>query len=81
MIPRVMTIVSFICSIAILVLLVFVFIRVKPWWYGLVMIAGGFIVPALLPIGKGGETIVAMIGIVGAPLFVVLSFLKVFAVI
>lgn len=80
-IPMIMTIVSFICTIALIVLLVFVFIRVKPWWYGVVMAIAGFIISALFPIGKTGETIVATIGIVGAPLFVALSFLKLFAVI
>lgn len=80
-IPSIMTIVSFVCMIAIVVLLIFVFIRVRPWWYGLVMLAGGFLIPAILPIGKTGETIVGIMGIVGGPLFVVLSFLKLFAVI
>ena len=79
--PVVMTIVSFVCSVAILVLIVFVFIKVKPWWYGLVMLLSGIIIPSIIPIGKNGETITAMIGIVGAPLCVVLCFLKLFAVI
>lgn len=79
--PIVMTAVSLVCSIALLVLIVFVFIKVSPWWYGLVMLLGGFIIPAVIPIGKTGETIIAMVGIVGAPLCVVLSFLKLFAVI
>lgn len=79
-VPQIMTIVSFICFIAVLVLLVFIFIKVKPWWYGLVMFAAGFILQVLIPLRKTGETIVAMIGIVAAPLFIVLSFLKVFAV-
>ena len=80
-IPQIMTVVSFICTIALLVLIVFVFIKVRPWWYGLVMIVAGFILQVLIPLGKTGESIVATIGIVGAPLFVVLSFLKVFAII
>ena len=79
--PVIMTAVWTICSIALIVLIVFVFIRIRPWWYGVVMIVAGFLISSLLPIGKTGETIVSIIGIVGAPLFVVLSFLKVFAVI
>lgn len=79
--PTIMTAVSLICSIAILILIVFIFIKVRPWWYGLVMLLCGFIIPAIIPIGKTGETIVAMIGIVGAPLCVTLAFLKLFAVI
>ena len=79
--PAIMTVVSFICTIALIVLLIFILIRVRPWWYGLVMLFAGFIIPTILPIGKSGETVVAMIGIVGAPLFTVLSFLKVFSVI
>lgn len=79
--PAIMTVVSFVCSVAILVLIVFVFLKITPWWYGLVMLIGGFIIPAVIPIGKTGETIVAMVGIVGAPLCIIFSFLKLFSVI
>ena len=80
-VPEIMTLVWTLCATALLVLTVFVFIMIKPWWYGLVMIASGFILPSLIPPIKTVEIVIAMIGIVAAPLFVVLSFLKVFAVI
>ncbi len=79
-IPVIMEFIASICSIALIVLLVFIFIRISPWWYGLVMIIAGIIIPPLLPTGKIGEIYVALVGMIGAPLFVVLSFLKVFAV-
>jgi len=80
-IPLVMTIIWEICSIALLVLLVFIFIKVRPWWYGLIMIVAGYVLPILLPPIKSLETVVAMIGLVCAPLFTVLSYLKLFAII
>ena len=80
-IPDIMSMIFPLCWIALIVLLVFIFIRVKPWWYGLVMVAAEFIVSTFLPVGKTGETIIGIIGIVAAPLFIVLSFLKLFAVI
>lgn len=79
--PVIISTVWIICSIALFVLIVLIFIKVSPWWYGVVMLVAGFLISTFLPIGKTGETIVAILGIVGAPLFVVLSFLKVFAVI
>ena len=80
-IPLFISLIANICSVAIIVLLVFIFIKVKPWWYGLVMIAVGYITPLFLPPLKTVEVIVSLIGMVAAPLFVVLSFLKLFAVI
>jgi hypothetical protein len=80
-VPEIMSLVWMLCGIALLVLIVFIFIKVKPWWYGLVMLAAQFILSTCLPVGKTGEIIIAMIGIIAAPLFVILSFLKVFAVI
>ena len=79
--PEIMQLIFILCQTAWVILMVFVFIRVRPWWYGLVMIAAGYIVPMLLPPNKTLELIVAVIGIVAAPAFVVLSYLKVFAVI
>ena len=79
--PAIMSVISFICWIATIVLTVFIFIKVKPWWYGLVMLVVDFIVSSFFPVGKTGETILAIIGMIGGPLFIVLSFLKLFAVI
>ena len=80
-IPAIMATVATICWAALAVLIVIVFIKVRPWWYGLVMLAIQLMVPLLMPFGKIGGAIVAAIGTVAGPIFVVLSFLKVFAVI
>ena len=80
-IPVIMKLIFVLCNTAMLALTVFIFIKVQPWWYGLVMIGVGYVLPMLAPPGRTVDLILGMVGMFAAPLFVVLSFLKVFAVI
>ena len=80
-IPEIMKLIFVLCQTAMIVLIIFVFIKVHPWWYGLVMIGVGYVLPMLVPPGRTLDLILGMVGMIAGPLSVVLSFLKVFAVI
>ena len=74
----IMVILGALCRIALIVLLILIIIE-EVWWYALIMFVVGFVLGVVIPLGERAEYVVAHLGIVLAPLFVVLGFVSLYA--